>query len=122
MDRPVAPGEQQRSLSDPIGALRDVLSTVAIGPSRPSHRPGSQWARCVVAVTDRNRHRAYVPGRRLETRRAKGAVMTTADTATRLRTLPKNLIAGAAAGVVAGIPLGVIMQVRDADPKMMPGV
>lgn len=33
-----------------------------------------------------------------------------------------NVVAGAAAGVVAGIPLGIIMQVRDADPAMMPGV
>lgn len=36
--------------------------------------------------------------------------------------LPMNLVTGAAAGVVAGIPLGIIMQLRDADPKMMPGV
>jgi len=28
---------------------------------------------------------------------------------------------GAAAGLVAGLPLGIIMQVRDADPAMMPG-
>jgi hypothetical protein len=48
--------------------------------------------------------------------------MASADTATSLRALPKNLVAGAAAGVVAGIPLGIIMQVRDADPTMMPGV
>ena len=48
--------------------------------------------------------------------------MSATDTATSLRALPKNLITGAAAGVVAGIPLGIIMQVRDADPKMMPGV
>ncbi|MGH3462557.1 MAG: DUF6789 family protein [Kribbellaceae bacterium] len=48
--------------------------------------------------------------------------MSSADTATGLRALPKNLVVGAAAGVVAGIPLGIIMQVRDADPKMMPGV
>ena len=45
--------------------------------------------------------------------------MSATDTATSLRALPKNLITGAAAGVVAGIPLGIIMQVRDADPKMM---
>lgn len=36
--------------------------------------------------------------------------------------MPLNLVAGAAAGVVAGIPLGIIMQVRDADPDMMPGI
>ncbi len=48
--------------------------------------------------------------------------MTTTYAETSLRALPKNLVAGAAAGVVAGIPLGVIMQARDADPKMMPGV
>lgn len=33
-----------------------------------------------------------------------------------------NLVTGAAAGVVAGLPLGIIMQLRDADPAMMPGV
>jgi hypothetical protein len=33
-----------------------------------------------------------------------------------------NLVTGAAVGAVAGIPLGIIMQVRDADPAMMPGV
>jgi uncharacterized membrane protein YagU involved in acid resistance len=32
-----------------------------------------------------------------------------------------NVVLGAAAGVVAGLPLGIIMQVRDADPAMMPG-
>ena len=48
--------------------------------------------------------------------------MATADTTTRLRLLPANLVTGAAAGVIAGIPLGIIMQVRDADPKTMPGV
>jgi hypothetical protein len=42
--------------------------------------------------------------------------------ATSMQALPKKLVAGAAAGVVAGLPLGIIMQVRDADPKMMPGV
>jgi hypothetical protein len=30
-----------------------------------------------------------------------------------------NLGAGAAAGVLAGIPLGIIMQVRYADPAML---
>jgi ABC-type nitrate/sulfonate/bicarbonate transport system permease component len=45
--------------------------------------------------------------------------MATTDTTTSLRALPANLVTGAAAAVVAGIPLGVIMQVRDADPKMM---
>jgi hypothetical protein len=33
-----------------------------------------------------------------------------------------DLGTGAVVGVVAGLPLGIIMQVRDADPKMMPGV
>jgi hypothetical protein len=48
--------------------------------------------------------------------------MTTAGTTTNMRALPMNLVTGAAAGVVAGLPLGIIMQVRDADPKMMPGI
>ncbi|QNE18273.1 hypothetical protein F1D05_10690 [Kribbella qitaiheensis] len=48
--------------------------------------------------------------------------MASADTTTSLQALPKNLITGAAAGVIAGIPLGIIMQIRDADPKMMPGI
>lgn len=41
---------------------------------------------------------------------------------TSVRALPLNVVAGAAAGVVAGLPLGIIMQVRDADPAMMPGI
>jgi hypothetical protein len=48
--------------------------------------------------------------------------MTTAHETTRAPALPLNLALGAAAGVVAGLPLGVIMQVRDADPAMMPGI
>jgi hypothetical protein len=48
--------------------------------------------------------------------------MATAHGTTTLRALPLNLVTGAAAGVVAGLPLGIIMQVRDADPKMMPGI
>ena len=48
--------------------------------------------------------------------------MASADTTTSMQAIPKNLVTGAAAGVVAGIPLGIIMQVRDADPAMMPGV
>jgi Family of unknown function (DUF6789) len=38
------------------------------------------------------------------------------------RSLLVDIVMGAAAGVVAGIPLGIIMQVRDADPAMMPGI
>ncbi|WP_020386046.1 DUF6789 family protein [Kribbella catacumbae] len=48
--------------------------------------------------------------------------MSSAGTTTSMRALPKNLVTGAAAGVVAGLPLGIIMQLRDADPKMMPGI
>lgn len=48
--------------------------------------------------------------------------MATTNQTTSVRALPMNVVAGAAAGVVAGIPLGIIMQVRDADPAMMPGV
>jgi Family of unknown function (DUF6789) len=48
--------------------------------------------------------------------------MASTGMATSMRALPLNLVTGAAAGVVAGIPLGIIMQVRDADPAMMPGV
>ena len=48
--------------------------------------------------------------------------MTTADTTTGRGALPANLVMGAIAGVVAGLPLGIIMQIRAADPKMMPGV
>ena len=48
--------------------------------------------------------------------------MSSTGATTSMRALPMNLVAGAAAGVVAGIPLGIIMQIRDADPKMMPGV
>jgi uncharacterized membrane protein YagU involved in acid resistance len=48
--------------------------------------------------------------------------MSSAGTSTSMRALPMNLVTGAAAGVVAGLPLGIIMQLRDADPTMMPGV
>jgi uncharacterized membrane protein YagU involved in acid resistance len=48
--------------------------------------------------------------------------MATTNQTTSDRALPLNVVAGAAAGVLAGIPLGIIMQVRDADPAMMPGV
>ena len=48
--------------------------------------------------------------------------MASTGATTSMRALPMNLVTGAAAGVVAGIPLGIIMQIRDADPKMMPGV
>lgn len=48
--------------------------------------------------------------------------MASTGATTTMRALPMNLVAGAAAGVVAGIPLGIIMQVRDADPAMMPGI
>ena len=48
--------------------------------------------------------------------------MASAGTTTSVRALPMNLVTGAAAGVVAGIPLGIIMHVRDADPAMMPGI
>lgn len=49
-------------------------------------------------------------------------MVAAANETTSARTIPLNLITGAAAGVVAGIPLGIIMQVRDADPAMMPGM
>jgi uncharacterized membrane protein YagU involved in acid resistance len=48
--------------------------------------------------------------------------MSSAHAAVSRRALPMNLVTGAVAGVLAGLPLGVIMQVRDADPKMMPGI
>jgi hypothetical protein len=48
--------------------------------------------------------------------------MASPGATTSVQALPKNLVIGAAAGVVAGIPLGIIMQVRDADPAMMPGI
>ncbi|NUR28472.1 MAG: hypothetical protein HOV83_21970 [Catenulispora sp.] len=48
--------------------------------------------------------------------------MASTGATTSLRALPMNLVTAAVAGVVAGLPLGIIMQVRDADPKMMPGV
>jgi hypothetical protein len=48
--------------------------------------------------------------------------MASTGATTSMRALPMNLVTGAAAGVLAGIPLGIIMQIRDADPKMMPGV
>ena len=48
--------------------------------------------------------------------------MASTGATTALRALPMNLVTAAVAGAVAGLPLGVIMQVRDADPKMMPGV
>jgi hypothetical protein len=48
--------------------------------------------------------------------------MASTGATTSMRALPMNLVTGAAAGVVAGIPLGIIMQVRDADPAMMPGI
>ena len=47
--------------------------------------------------------------------------MATASETSSVRALPLNLAMGAAAGVVAGLPLGIIMQVRDADPAMMSG-
>lgn len=48
--------------------------------------------------------------------------MASTGATTTMRALPMNLVTAAGAGVVAGLPLGIIMQVRDADPKMMPGV
>lgn len=48
--------------------------------------------------------------------------MASPGATTSVQALPKNLVMGAAAGVVAGIPLGIIMQIRDADPAMMPGI
>jgi hypothetical protein len=52
----------------------------------------------------------------------KGSGMASARETTTAPALPLSLVTGAAAGVVAGIPLGIIMQVRDADPTMMPGI
>jgi hypothetical protein len=49
-------------------------------------------------------------------------MMASAHETKTARTLALDTVTGAAAGVVAGIPLGIIMQVRDADPAMMPGV
>lgn len=46
---------------------------------------------------------------------------STHDT-TSIKALPLNVVAGGVAGLIAGIPLGIIMQVRDADPEMMPGI
>lgn len=48
--------------------------------------------------------------------------MSSVSATTSKQALPKDLVTGAAAGVVAGIPLGIIMQIRDADPAMMPGI
>lgn len=48
--------------------------------------------------------------------------MTSASETTSTRSLPLSLVTGAVAGVIAGLPLGFIMQARDADPEMMPGI
>ncbi|GAA1580044.1 hypothetical protein GCM10009789_37270 [Kribbella sancticallisti] len=48
--------------------------------------------------------------------------MATTGATASMRALPMNLVTAIVAGVVAGLPLGIIMQVRDADPAMMPGV